>query len=243
MIVEELNRKIIEVFPNLKSKYLDEVNWQEGDSTGSHVVYGDVFTPYFINCIEEENIDEVKKLFKFIEDLLNMNNAYVKDVVTLSVLESSLSILKHDEYLQDLMGQETSLVYNRLKKSYDSLNQSEKEKNLKINLDDSKEIERFLLIAIIGLLESLQCDAISINEIDRRLFSPYTFITLEEMKVKKEIIELIKDGCLLEDFESIIPDKLDDEIIRIKEEALSLLKGYKNIQSNLDTYHWLENDR
>ena len=47
----ELNKLLIEKFPNLIDDYCDEVGWQEGDETGSHIVYGDVFTPYIVKCI------------------------------------------------------------------------------------------------------------------------------------------------------------------------------------------------
>lgn len=37
--------------------------WQEGDETGAHTVYGDVFTPYIVNCIENNNQKEIEKKF------------------------------------------------------------------------------------------------------------------------------------------------------------------------------------
>ena len=48
----ELNKLFISKFPNLKEKCNDEVSWQEGDNTGSHVVFGDVLVPYLLNCIK-----------------------------------------------------------------------------------------------------------------------------------------------------------------------------------------------
>lgn len=110
---------------------------------------------------------------------------------------------------------------------------------LNISLENPEEIERFVLITIVGLLNSLQHNVVSIEDTECRFFSPYTYTTLKKMNVNKDIVELVMDGCLLEDFESLIPDKLDDEIVRIKEKALSLLNKHKNVRSNVDTYHWL----
>lgn len=45
----ELNRLLVNKFPNLIEDYQDEVEWQEEDETCSHIVYEDVFTPYIIN--------------------------------------------------------------------------------------------------------------------------------------------------------------------------------------------------
>lgn len=126
-----------------------------------------------------------------------------------------------------------------VKKSIKNRNTSK----LNISLENPEEIERFVLIIIVGLLNSLQHNVISIEDTECRFFSPYTYNMLKKMNVKKDIVELVMDGCLLEDFDSIISDKLDNEIIRIKEKALSLLNKHKNVRSNVDTYHWIDNNK
>ena len=55
LIQKILNLKLIERFPELRNKYKEEVSWQEMDETGSHIVYGDVFTPFIEEKIEEKN--------------------------------------------------------------------------------------------------------------------------------------------------------------------------------------------
>jgi hypothetical protein len=84
---KELNRMLLDCFPNLHDQYYDEVRWQEGDDTGSHIVYGDVLTPYFTKCIEEKNEIEVVKILNFIEHVLGLNNKYSDEVIAFSVLE------------------------------------------------------------------------------------------------------------------------------------------------------------
>ncbi|MGG5372411.1 hypothetical protein [Enterococcus sp. AZ196] len=65
MTSKELNLLLIKTFPNLNNAYMQEVSWQEGNSTGSHTVYGDVLTPYVISCIENNNQKEIKEIFTY----------------------------------------------------------------------------------------------------------------------------------------------------------------------------------
>ena len=48
-----MNLMLIEEFPELKTQYEEEINWQEGDETGSHVIYGDIFAPFIKEKIKE----------------------------------------------------------------------------------------------------------------------------------------------------------------------------------------------
>lgn len=52
MTSKELNLKLIEALPEIKDVYNEEISWQEGDETGSHVVYADVFVPLIKEQIE-----------------------------------------------------------------------------------------------------------------------------------------------------------------------------------------------
>lgn len=84
---KKLNIMLIENFPNLAAGYYEEVEWQEGDDTGSHTVYGDVLAPYLIKCIEQNNEPEVIKILKFIERILELNIKYSDEVIAFSILE------------------------------------------------------------------------------------------------------------------------------------------------------------
>ena len=103
----ELNKLLVESFPNLNDEYVDEVSWQEGDDTGSHTVYGDVFTPYLSNCIEKNKQEEITQAFEYIEKLLNLEDTYVDEVVSFSILESIAYLIKEREKLFDLLGDKT----------------------------------------------------------------------------------------------------------------------------------------
>lgn len=73
MDAKQLNRRLVNRFHELEEKYHEEVDWQEGDETGSHVVYGDVFASYIEKVIVEKKYVELKKIFIFIEDILLEN--------------------------------------------------------------------------------------------------------------------------------------------------------------------------
>ena len=90
MTSRELNLKLTEALPEIKNVYYDETSWQEGDETGSHVVYADVLVPYIKEQIATKNSLLLIKIFDFIELLITTNDEYANEVVELSVLESLL---------------------------------------------------------------------------------------------------------------------------------------------------------
>ncbi len=90
-----------------------------------------------------------------------------------------------------------------------------------------KRIEKLLLINILGVLEALKNKKITINESEAMIFTPYTFITLKKRGVDKKIIDIIQEGCELEDVESLCPDKLDDTIEKLRQRTLTLLDEYE----------------
>ena len=81
MTSKELNLKLIESFPEIKDVYFKETSWQDGDETGSHVVYADIF---------DGQEQTVASAFHYIEKLLELNDEYANEVIALSVLESLL---------------------------------------------------------------------------------------------------------------------------------------------------------
>lgn len=84
---KQLNKLLIAKFPELKKQYCQEVSWQEGDETGSHVVYGDVFAPYIEQLVSENNHKKLQEVFDFIEEILIQNEEYSDEVIMFSILE------------------------------------------------------------------------------------------------------------------------------------------------------------
>jgi len=117
MTNKELNQFLVKTFPELKQAYDEEVSWQEGDDTGSHVVFGDVFTPYLEQLVVEKNEDKLKKLFNFIEDVLVMNCKYCDEVIAFSVLEKLFDNIEHIKYSRRFMEKKTLQICEELKNS------------------------------------------------------------------------------------------------------------------------------
>ncbi len=87
MTSAELNKLLIQSFPNLKTLYDELVSWQEEDDTGSHSVYGDILAPYLIKSLENNDEVSVKNILIFIEKILELNDTYSEEVITFSVLQ------------------------------------------------------------------------------------------------------------------------------------------------------------
>ena len=90
MTSKELNLKLIESFPDIKDVYYEETSWQDGDETGSHVVYADIFVPFIKAQISDGKEQVIADAFHYIEKLLELNDEYANEVIALSVVESLL---------------------------------------------------------------------------------------------------------------------------------------------------------
>lgn len=90
MTSKELNKKIIELLPEIQERYIAETSWQDGDGTGSHIICEDVLVPWIKEQIEEEDEKTLKKVFEVIDELLNLGDEYANEVVVLSIVESLL---------------------------------------------------------------------------------------------------------------------------------------------------------
>lgn len=119
----ELNTILIECFPELKVKYLEELEYNDYEEASSHNLYESIFVPYIKNCIED-NVDvEIKKSFSFIESVLNTEDSYAEEVIIFSVIEPILS-----EYCQNKKelvnkiltssGPKTKLIFESFFKRY-----------------------------------------------------------------------------------------------------------------------------
>lgn len=112
----ELNKFMLKSFPGLENAYLAETSWQEGDVTGSHVVYGDVFCPYIEKMYIEKNDEELNKIFQFIESILSIESLYCDEVIAFSVLEKLYDHLEQIEYMRKFMGDKSLKICAELSK-------------------------------------------------------------------------------------------------------------------------------
>lgn len=113
---------------------------------------------------------------------------------------------------------------------------------IKLTFFEKREAEKFILICIIGLMDSLHNNLINICEVENALFSPHTVHLLNKKKINKDIIELIELGCELEDIESLVPDQLESSIMQIKEVAMKLLSQIEQHQNLYDAKKWIDKD-
>lgn len=92
---------------------------------------------------------------------------------------------------------------------------------LKISMSGKQESDKIISLIQIGLLSALENEILSIEDAEGYLFNPYTIDKLEMHGVSKEFIDVIREGRELEDVQSLIPERLLANIIRLKELALN----------------------
>ncbi|OIB04964.1 hypothetical protein AK95_15255 [Paenibacillus sp. LC231] len=108
--------------------------------------------------------------------------------------------------------------------------------NLQIELKHSDEIQKFLCILNLGMLDSLLEGALTFEDAYAYLYRPYVAQLLKQNNANKEIIELFEECCMLEDIRDIAPEKLQDALNLKKKETLDLLKSLSSTES---TMYWL----
>lgn len=98
----ELNKMLLSAIPEIKSKFEDETNWQEGLDTGSFIVFEDVFLPYLESKVEIDDKAMIEKIYSFIEKLCDVDDEYVKNVLYVAVLENFSNFENPDPYIKHL---------------------------------------------------------------------------------------------------------------------------------------------
>ena len=87
--------------------------------------------------------------------------------------------------------------------------------------------EKVLLINIIGTLEAVNSEKLSIRETEQFIFSPHMIAKLREAQCNGQIIDILERGCKLEDVVSLLPERLTDSVNNLKEMALEVLENYQ----------------
>lgn len=98
---------------------------------------------------------------------------------------------------------------------------------LSINISGMKESERLLSLIMLGSLVALEEEIISIDEAEAFLFNPYIVDKLKELHFSNSLIDIINEGCELEDLQSLIPERLLPNIKRLKKELSSYMSSVK----------------
>lgn len=100
---------------------------------------------------------------------------------------------------------------------------------MKLELTTSKidEIEYFLSITLLGVIEAILNKKISIDEAEKIFFSPGVASNLEKVGIDYSIIQSIWLGTELEDVYSLIPEKLNESLLEIKNMLLTKISTYE----------------
>jgi len=109
---KKLNLRLIAAFPELEREYREETEWQDGDETGSHVVYGDVLMPRIYFLLENKKYAEAKKYLDFTEELIAENEEYGVNVAVVTIVEGIFYSYADKNEIPPLLGPETLKVWN-----------------------------------------------------------------------------------------------------------------------------------
>lgn len=82
-----LNDELIEVVPEIKGAYEDELKWYGGDQIpGPHVVFADILIPHLARVARRGDETRLREVFGYLERLARHANSDIRDVVALSVI-------------------------------------------------------------------------------------------------------------------------------------------------------------
>lgn len=108
VLYENLAEKLVEVVPEIRPQYESERQWWGEDMPGAHIIYGDVLDPYLISLLEScDQEDTLKRIFAFLEELANHEDAHVQEVVAVTVCEDLGANKKLLEKARKYMGDTT----------------------------------------------------------------------------------------------------------------------------------------
>ncbi|WP_341348440.1 DUF3969 family protein [Paenibacillus sp. FSL H3-0469] len=96
--------------------------------------------------------------------------------------------------------------------------------NLQIDLKHPDEIQKFLCILNVGILDALLNGALTLEDAYAYLYRPYVAQLLAQNNANKEVVKLFEECCMLEDIRDIVPEKLQDTLKLKKQETLNLLE-------------------
>ena len=107
---------------------------------------------------------------------------------------------------------------------------------ISMKTSNKKVNEKIILLSIIGSLDAIKEEAVSIDEIEKFLFSPHIYHKLKQKGYSGDILQIIEEGCELEDIFSLLPDKFDGDIDNMRRKSLLLLKNYEEYNH----FFWLD---
>ena len=98
------------------------------------------------------------------------------------------------------------------------------------NMQDS---EIFLNILMVGILTAFHNGKITLDDGRHLLFRPGVIDYLESKSISKSIIDILWLCTELEDVKSLIPDKLNDETIKLIKQLLANLDNFDGLSDHI----------
>lgn len=87
-----------------------------------------------------------------------------------------------------------------------------KDMSLVVEALGQEQATRMVCTLAIGLLTSLRCESITVDEVEWILFNPRTARIMQLKGLSPELCSLIMEGCELEDAQSLWPDRLEANV-------------------------------
>lgn len=83
----QLNKLLLEAFPELADKFEEYTSWQDGMETGCFLTYEDLLLPVAREALDAKDEERLVRIGSFIEKLMNLGDDYAVNVATVGLLE------------------------------------------------------------------------------------------------------------------------------------------------------------
>ena len=87
MNAAQLNKLLLEAFPELADKFEDYTSWQDGMETGCFLTYEDLLLPAVREALDAKDDEKLARIGSFIEKLMTLGDDYAVNVATVGLLE------------------------------------------------------------------------------------------------------------------------------------------------------------
>lgn len=104
---------------------------------------------------------------------------------------------------------------------------------------DRGEAEALAATLCLGLLAAIERGALTLDDAEARLFSPYTMRVLRAIGARDEVVDCIHRGTELGDIGELLPARLAATIAELREAALVVLREARGREPSP---HWLSTD-
>lgn len=107
-----MSDRLIDVLPELKEKYLAELEWWEGDTPGPHNIFGhQLLMPYIYFLLDSSDYrTELERLFNFVELLAGHPDKDVRDVVATTVMPNICGNKTRIKVAKKYLGENTKKI-------------------------------------------------------------------------------------------------------------------------------------